>query len=218
MDYPETIRPALESIGVGTSDQALCAVYMMVLPHETFFFADCAVNINPNAERLAEIAVSTAQLVKTLGIEPRVAMLSFSNFGSTRHEEPQKVAEAVRLVQERHPDLEIDGEMRADTAVVESMLRSRYPFSRLRKAANVLIFPNLDAANTSYKLLARLGGAQPVGPILVGMAKPVHIVQQDSDVSDIVNTAVLAAVDAQERARAAQEPPPKRAGTRVKRA
>ncbi len=204
MYYPETIRPALESIGVGNGEQALCAVYMMVLPHETFFFADCAVNINPDAERLAEIAISAANLVKTLGIEPRVAMLSFSNFGSTRHAESDKVAEAVRLVQERHPDLEVDGEMQADTAVVESILRARYPFSRLRKAANVLIFPDLNAANTSYKLLARLGGAQPVGPILVGMAKPVHIVQQDSDVSDIVNTAVLATVDAQERARRAQ--------------
>jgi malate dehydrogenase (oxaloacetate-decarboxylating)(NADP+) len=206
MDYPETIRPALESIGVGDAGQALCAVYMMVLPHETFFFADCAVNINPDAARLAEIAASAAGLVKTLGIEPRVAMLSFSNFGSTRHAESAKVAEAVRLVQERHPTLEVDGEMQADTAVVESILRSRYPFSRLRKAANVLVFPDLNAANTSYKLLARLGGAQPVGPILVGMAKPVHIVQQDSDVSDIVNTAVLATVDAQERARAAKEP------------
>ena len=205
-DYPETIRPALESIGVAGGGQALCAVYMMVLPHETFFFADCAVNIKPDAERLAEIAASTAGLVKELGIEPRVAMLSFSNFGSTRHEETAKVAEAVRLVQERYPNLEVDGEMRADTAVVESMLRSRYPFSRLRKPANVLVFPNLSAANTSYKLLARLGGAQPVGPILVGMAKPVHIVQQDSDVSDIVNTAVLATVDAQERARTASEP------------
>ena len=215
MEYPDTIRPALESIGVANSDHALCAVYMMVLPKETFFFADCAVNINPDAERLANIAVSTARLVKTLGIEPRVAMLSFSNFGSTRHAETAKVAEAVRLVQGRHPDLEIDGEMQADTAVVESILRSRYPFSRLRKAANVLVFPDLNAANTSYRLLARLGGAQPVGPILVGMAKPVHIVQQGSDVSDIVNTAVLATVDAQERARAAQQPPPKLAGTRV---
>ncbi len=204
MYYPETIRPALESIGVGNGGQALCAVYMMVLPHETFFFSDCAVNINPGAERLAEIAASTARLVKSLGIEPRVAMLSFSNFGSTRHPESDKVAQAVRLVQERHPDLEVDGEMQADTAVVESILRGRYPFSRLRRPANVLIFPDLNAANTSYKLLARLGGAQPVGPILVGMAKPVHIVQQDSDVSDIVNTAVLATVDAQERARQAQ--------------
>ena len=130
----------------------------------------------------------------------------FRAHSGRKTEETAKVAEAVRLVQERYPNLEVDGEMRADTAVVESMLRSRYPFSRLRKPANVLVFPNLSAANTSYKLLARLGGAQPVGPILVGMAKPVHIVQQDSDVSDIVNTAVLATVDAQERARAASEP------------
>ncbi len=204
MYYPETIRPALESIGVGDGEQALCAIYMMVLPHDTFFFADCAVNINPDAERLAHIAATTAHLVKSLGMEPRVALLSFSNFGSTRHPESDKVAEAVRLVQQRHPDLEVDGEMQADTAVVESVLRNRYPFSRLRKPANVLVFPDLNSANISYKLLARLGGAQPVGPILVGMAKPVHIVQRDSDVSDIVNIAVLATVDAQERARESQ--------------
>ena len=133
-----------------------------------------------------------------------MALLSFSNFGSTRHPESDKVADAVRLVQQRYPDLEVDGEMQADTAVVASILRNRYPFSRLRGAANVLVFPDLNAANTSYKLLARLGGAQPIGPILVGMAKPVHIIQRDSDVSDIVNTAVIAAVDAQERAREAE--------------
>jgi len=204
MYYPETIRPALEAVGAGDQEQALCAIYMMVLPQETYFFADCAVNITPDAERLAQIAATAAHLVKNLGIEPRVALLSFSNFGSTRHPESDKVADAVRLVQQRYPDLEVDGEMQADTAVVASILRNRYPFSRLRGAANVLVFPDLNAANTSYKLLARLGGAQPIGPILVGMAKPVHIIQRDSDVSDIVNTAVIAAVDAQERAREAE--------------
>jgi malate dehydrogenase (oxaloacetate-decarboxylating)(NADP+) len=201
MYYPETIRPALESVGVGNSGQALCAIYMMVLPQETYFFADCAVNIEPDAERLAAIAVTTAHFVKSLGIEPRVAMLSFSNFGSARHALSDKVAEAVRLLHERHPSLVADGEMAADVAVVESVLHSRYPFSRLQKPANVLVFPDLNSANTSYKLLQRLGGAQAIGPILVGMAKPVHVLQRDSDVSDIVNIAVIAAVDAQERDR-----------------
>jgi malate dehydrogenase (oxaloacetate-decarboxylating)(NADP+) len=203
MHYPETIRPALEAVGVADQGQALCAVYMMVLEDETYFFADCAVNIAPDAERLAEIAVTTARWVRNLGVEPRVALLSFSNFGSSRHPESEKVAEAVRLVQAREPQLEVDGEMQADTAVVESLLRHRYPFARLRHAANVLIFPDLNAANTSYKLLARLGGAQAIGPILLGMAKPVHIIQRDSDVSDIVNAAVIAVVDAQERRREA---------------
>jgi malate dehydrogenase (oxaloacetate-decarboxylating)(NADP+) len=204
MYYPETIRPALETIGVGADEQALCAVYLMVLPSETYFFADCAVNIAPDAERLAAITLTTARFVRSLGIEPRIALLSFSNFGSTRHPESDKVAEAVRLLHERHPALEVDGEMQADIAIVESVLKNRYPFSRLRGAANVLVFPDLSAANTSYKLLARLGGAQAIGPILVGMAKPVHVLQRDSDVSDIVNIAVIAAVDAQERARAAR--------------
>jgi malate dehydrogenase (oxaloacetate-decarboxylating)(NADP+) len=203
MHYPETIRPALEAVGVGDHGQALCAVYMMVLRDQTYFFADCAVNITPDAARLAEIAITTARMVRSLGLEPRVAMLSFSNFGSARHPETDKVAEAVRLAQAREPGLEIDGEMQADTAVVESLLRQRYPFARLRHAANVLIFPDLNAANTSYKLLARLGGAQAIGPILLGMAKPVHIIQRDSDVSDIVNAAIIAAVDAQERRREA---------------
>jgi len=206
MHYPETIRPALEAVGVGDQGQALCAIYMMVLPTDTYFFADCAVNITPDAERLAEIAATSARLVRSLGIEPRVALLSFSNFGSTRHPESNKVAQAVQLVQARYPDLQVDGEMQADTAVVESILRHRYPFARLRQPANVLVFPDLNAANTSYKLLARLGGAQAIGPIWVGMAKPVHIIQRDSDVSDIVNTAVIAVVDAQERTRRAPAP------------
>ncbi len=209
MYYPETIRPALESVGVGDSGQALCGIYMMVLPKETYFFADCTVNITPDAERLAAIAVTTARFVKSLGIEPRVAMLSFSNFGSVRHPESDKVADAVKLLHARHPDMIVDGEIQADIAELEATLKSRYPFSRLQRPANVLVFPDLNAANISYKLLQRLGGAQAIGPILLGMAKPVHVLQRDSDVSDIVNIAVIAAVDAQERVREAHATQPK---------
>jgi malate dehydrogenase (oxaloacetate-decarboxylating)(NADP+) len=201
--YPDTIRPALESIGTAEERGAICGIYMMVLPAETYFFADCTVNIEPDAGRLAEIAVATARFVRHLGIEPRVAMLSFSNFGSARHPQSEHVAEAVRLLHETEPELMVDGEMQADTAVSESILKERYPFSRLRAAANVLVFPDLNAANITYKLLMRLGGAQAIGPILVGMARPVHVLQRDSDVSDIVNMAVIATVDAQERARRA---------------
>ena len=208
MYYPETIRPALESVGVGDSGQALCGIYMMVLPQDTYFFADCTVNITPDAERLAAIAVTTAHFVKSLGIEPRVALLSFSNFGSVRHPESDKVADAVKLLHARHPDLIADGEIQADIAELEATLKSRYPFSRLQRPANVLVFPDLNAANISYKLLQRLGGAQAIGPILVGMAKPVHVLQRDSDVSDIVNIAVIAAVDAQERVREARTTAP----------
>src|SRR5437667_367278 len=173
-------------------------IYMLVLPQQTLFFADCAVNIDPDSETLAEIASATAQFVGRLGIEPRVALLSFSNFGSVRHPTAEKVQRAVALLHEREPTLQADGEMQADTAVVERILTKTYPFSKLRGPANVLIFPNLDAANISYKLLSRVGGAEAIGPILVGMAQPVHVLQRGSDVSDIVNMAVIAAVDAQE--------------------
>ena len=172
---------------------------MIVLPHETFFFADCAVNIDPDAEQLSEIASSTARFVRRLGIRPRIAMLSFSNFGSARHPKSAKVAKAVELLRTKEPDLEADGEMQADTAVVSGILKGRYPFSKLKKRANVLIFPDLDAANISYKLLTRLSPAEAIGPILLGMAKPVQVLQRSSQVNDIVNMAVIAAVDAQER-------------------
>ncbi len=201
MNYPDAIRPALEVIGLDAGRRHASGIYMLVFAQQTFFFADCTVNIDPDAETLAEIASATAEFVGRLEIEPRVAMLSFSNFGSVRHPQAEKVQRAVTLLHEREPALQADGEMQADTAVVERILTGRYPFARLRSPANVLIFPNLDAANISYKLLDRIGGAQAIGPILVGMAQPVHVLQRGSDVNDIVNMAVIAAVDAQEHGR-----------------
>jgi malate dehydrogenase (oxaloacetate-decarboxylating)(NADP+) len=201
MYYPDAIRPALEVIGAEAGRRHVSGIYMVVQPQQTLFFADCTVNIDPDAETLAEIASATAQFVGRLGIEPRVALLSFSNFGSVRHPAAQKVAQAVALLQQREPTLQVDGEMQADTAVVERLLTKTYPFSKLRGPANVLIFPTLDAANISYKLLDRLGGAAAIGPILVGMAQPVHVLQRGSEVNDIVNMAVIAVVDAQEHGR-----------------
>jgi len=195
--YSDAMRPALEVIGPEPG-RRVSGIYMLVLPQQTFFFADCTVNIDPDAEALAEIASATAEFVVRLGIEPRVALLSFSNFGSVRHPLAAKVQRAVALLHERAPTLEADGEMQADTAVVERILMKTYPFSKLKGPANVLIFPNLDSANIAYKLLDRLGGAQAIGPILVGMAQPVHVLQRGSEVNDIVNMAVIAAVDAQE--------------------
>ena len=200
MYYPDAVRPALEVIGAAPG-RHVSGIYMMVLPQDVFFFADCTMNIDPDAETLATIASATAEFVWRLGIEPRVALLSFSNFGSVAHAAAAKVREAVALLQEREPHLAIDGEMQADTAVVSSILTKTYPFAKLRGAANVLIFPGLDAANIAYKLLARLGGAQAIGPILVGMARPVHVLQRGADVDEIVNLAVLAAVDAREHRR-----------------
>ena len=201
VDYPDSIRPALEVIGVEPGRTHVSGIYMMIFRQQTFFFADATVNIEPDAETLAEIATATASFVQKLGIEPRVAMLSFSNFGSVRHPQARKVQQAVSLLHERAPDLQVDGEMQADTAVVERILTQVYPFTKLRGPANVLIFPDLNAANIAYKLLARLGEAQAIGPILVGMDRPVHVLQRLSEVPDIVNMAVIAAVDALERRR-----------------
>src|SRR5438128_3163944 len=201
MYYSDTIRPALEVIGAQEGRRHVSGIYMLVFPLQTLFLADCTVNIDPDAETLAEIASATAEFVGRLGIEPRVALLSFSNFGSVRHPAAEKVQQAVALLHGREPSLQVDGEMQADTAVVERILNKTYPFSRLRGTANVLIFPNLDAANIAYKLLDRVGGAQAIGPILVGMAQPVHVLQRGSEVNDIVNMAVIAAVDALEHGR-----------------
>jgi malate dehydrogenase (oxaloacetate-decarboxylating)(NADP+) len=157
------------------------------------------VNIEPDAKALAEIAVQTAGFVRELGIRPRVAMVSFSNFGSSRHEEASRVAQAVEMARAMDPDLEIDGEMQADTAVNAAKLLDAYPFARLRGPANVLVFSRLSAANVAYKLLDELGGADVIGPVLLGMAKPVHVLQRGCSVQDVMNLTTVAAVDWQAR-------------------
>lgn len=196
--YPDTIRPALEVIGKQPNLTSVHGMYMMVFKKGVYFMADTTVDIDPSAEELAETAILAAQNVKVFDIDPRVAMLSFSNFGSVRHPLSDKVRRAVEIVKERAPELVIDGEMQADTAVVQELL-DHYSFSKLNNTANVLIFPDLNSGNIAYKLLARLGGAEAIGPILMGMQKPVHILQRGDDVSDIVNMAAIAVVDAQRR-------------------
>ena len=199
--YPETVRPALEVIGAHPQVGLASGLYMLVFEKHVVFFADTTVNIDPTADQLALIAASAAQLARTFGITPRVAMLSFSNFGSVKHPEAQKMAEAVRILRQRDPDLIVDGEMQADTAFSAEVLAGRYPFSALTEAANVLIFPNLSAGNIAYKLLTQLGGATAIGPILVGMQHPVHVLEQGADEQEIVNMAAVAVIDAQRRAR-----------------
>jgi malate dehydrogenase (oxaloacetate-decarboxylating)(NADP+) len=196
--YPDTIRPALQIIQMRPSCTRVVGLFMMILKGRVYFFADTTVNIDPTAEELAEIACLTAEVARRFHIEPRVAMLSFSNFGSVRHPLVEKVRQATELVKERDPTLVVDGEMQADTAVVSELVREHYPFSCLKTPANVLIFPDLQSANIAYKLLQRLGGAEAVGPILVGMRKPVHVLQHGFEVKDIVNMAAIAVVDAQE--------------------
>jgi malate dehydrogenase (oxaloacetate-decarboxylating)(NADP+) len=198
-NYPDIIRPALQIIGTAENVSRVAGMYIMIIRDRVYFFADPTVNIDPSAEELAEIACLTADEARRFDIEPRIAMISFSNFGSTRHPESDKVAEAVQIVRRRRPDLLVEGEMMADTAVVPEIMDELYPFSQVRDA-NVLIFPNLSAANVAYKLLQRLGGAETIGPVLMGTAKPVHVLQRGDEVREIVNIAALAVVDAQERA------------------
>ncbi len=199
--YPETLRPALEVIGAHPKAGLVSGMYMLVFEKRVVFCADTTVNFQPTAEQLAQIGYSASRIVRTLGEVPRVAMLSFSNFGSVRGEESTRVAHAVELLRQRDPKLMVDGEMQADTAVDAATLTESFPFSSLKEPANVLIFPNLSAGNIAYKLLHHLGGATAIGPILVGMAKPVHVLEQGADVQDIVNMAAVAVMDAQDRVR-----------------
>ena len=194
--YPETIRPALEVVGKQKGLSSVHGLYMMVFKKEVYFLADTTVTIDPTAEELAETAILAAAKVRMFDIEPRVAMLSFSNFGSVDHPQAKKVREAVEIVKERAPDLVIDGEMQADTAVVPELLDG-FTFSKLKGRANILIFPDLNSGNICYKLLHHLGGAEAIGPILMGMNKPVHVLQRGDGVDDIVNMAAIAVVDAQ---------------------
>jgi malate dehydrogenase (oxaloacetate-decarboxylating)(NADP+) len=195
--YPDTIRPSLEIIGKQEGLSKVHGMYMLVFKKDVVFCADTTVTIEPTAEELAETAILTAQKVRHFEVEPRVAMLSFSNFGSAEHPLTLKVKRATQLVKEWAPDLIVDGEVQANLALDPELMEKQYPFSKLKGNANVLIFPDLQSGNISYKLLTRLGGAEAVGPILMGMKKPVHVLQRGDDVSDIVNMAAVAVVDAQ---------------------
>jgi malate dehydrogenase (oxaloacetate-decarboxylating)(NADP+) len=194
--YPETIRPALEIIKVRDHVHRVSGVYVIVTKQQVYFFSDTTVNIEPTAEDLAEIAVLAAEVAREFNFEPRVAMLSFSNFGSTRHPLTEKVRKATELAKQRYPGLMIDGEMMADTAVVPEILQEEYPFSNLRGGANVLIFPDLGSANVAYKLMLRIGGAEALGPIVMGLRKPVHVLQRGATVEEIVNVAAIAVAHA----------------------
>tara|TARA_R110002096_G_scaffold434832_1_gene658161 strand:+ start:168565 stop:170835 length:2271 start_codon:yes stop_codon:yes gene_type:complete len=199
--YPKTIRPVLGMIPLEEGRTTVSAVYILLIDGQPYFLADCAVNPEPTSEQLAEIAISAAKLAHDFDISPRVAMISYSNFGSARGEEVGRLRKAIELVRAKAPELVIDGEMQADTAVDSALLRRRHPFSTLKSAANVLVFPNLTAANSAYKLLHRLGGAEVIGPILTGPSKAVHVAQRDAEVGDIVNLAAFAVIDAQRKAK-----------------
>jgi malate dehydrogenase (oxaloacetate-decarboxylating)(NADP+) len=203
--YPETVRPALQIIGKKDGARIIAGLYMMVFKHQTIFIADATVNIEPTAEDLAEIALLAAEKVKQMDMDPRVAMLSFSNFGGTKHPLTEKVRLATELVKRRAPGLVVDGEMQADTAVSQEIISEVYPFTSLKGAANVLICPDLTSANIAYKLLAKLGGAVAIGPMLVGMRKPVYLLIPGSDVADIVNITAMAVFESQQQNKGGQK-------------
>lgn len=197
-DYPKTILPSLQTIGVKPGVNRVAGMYIMNTDKGPYFFADATVNLNPTAEEMVDIIGLTADAVKFFNMEPRVAVLSYSNFGSAKGDIPTKTAKATALARKKYPDLIIEGEMQANVAINEDIQREMYPFSKLiNKKANTLIFPDLSSGNIAYKLLAELGNAEAIGPILLGMNKPVHILQLGSSVREIVNMVAIAVVDAQ---------------------
>jgi malate dehydrogenase (oxaloacetate-decarboxylating)(NADP+) len=204
--YPESVRPALQIIGLRDDVNVAAGCYMVILSDTVKFFADTTVNIDPDAETLARIAAQTAAMVRDLDIEPHVAMLSFSNFGSNRPPQATKVEKATRLLKARQPDLSVDGEMQVFPALDLERRKRLYPFCELGEhPANVLIFPNLDAGNIAYKLMGAIGGADLVGPILLGMRKPVTVLEQDTTARSVVNMTAITVVQALERAREAAQ-------------
>lgn len=190
--YSEGVRPLLRVLGTQPG-QTAAGLYVLVMKNRTLFFADTTVNLNPTAEQLATIAINSADMVKSLDIEPRIAMLSFSNFGSNRSPESSKMRQAAEMVKAMRPDLIVDGEMQADTAVDPKIVEDLFPFCEIKDGANILIFPDLNSGNIAYKLMQKLGGADAIGPILMGVSKPANVMQRSIDVNDIVNmTAVTA--------------------------
>jgi malate dehydrogenase (oxaloacetate-decarboxylating)(NADP+) len=203
--YPDTIRPALQALPMEPGRTIVSSVYVVILDGTPYFFTDCAVNIEPTSEQLVEIAeaaVDTAMVA--FNRQPRVAFISYSDFGSAQGKEPDRVRKATQMFHKRRPDIPVDGEMQADTAVVDELIRARRPGGPLTRAASVLVFPNLTAANASYKLLNRLGNAEVIGPILSGLSKAVHVLQRDAEVSDVVNLTAIAVADAVRKASKAE--------------
>ncbi len=198
--YPSALRPPLQVVGTAADAETAAGVYLLTFKNRIVFIADATVNQTPDEEVLAEITKQTADLARRFNVEPRAALLSYSDFGSVQNERTAKPRDAASMLRsDPSVDFPVDGEMQADTAVVEEMLNGTYGFSELEEPANVLVFPNLEAGNIAYKLLQRLGGAEAIGPMLVGMDEPVHILQRGDEVKDIVNLASVAVVDAQNR-------------------
>ncbi len=197
--YPETIRPALEIIGKESYYEVVSGLYIVSMNNKTFYLADTTVNPNPTASQIADITLQATRFTSIFDINPKVALLSYSNFGSAKGETPDKMQKALKIIREREPNLMVDGEMQANYAVDSKLMKSTFPFAALDGGANILIFPNLDAGNIAYKLLYSIGGAKIIGPILLGLTKSVHILQRGDDVDDILNMTAIASVDAKRK-------------------
>jgi malate dehydrogenase (oxaloacetate-decarboxylating)(NADP+) len=197
-NYATPIKPALQIIGMQEGVRKAAGMYIVTTKKGTFFFADTTVNVDPSAEDLVDITLITAQAIRKFGITPRIALLSYSNFGSSEGESPDKVRKAVDYLHKNHPDIIVDGEVQANFAVNKTLLKEQFPFSSLvDKNVNTLIFPNLSSGNIAYKLMQELGGAELTGPILLGLKKPVHVLPLGCSVNEIINLATIAVVDAQ---------------------
>ncbi len=200
--YPETIRPALQIIGRQENVKKVAGMYIMMTKRGPIFFADATINFHPTAEELVEITMLTANAVKQFNIIPKIALLSYSNFGSVDNEETQKVREAAATLRQRYPGMIVDGEMQASIAFDNELMKENYPFSALvDKGVNTLIFPSLNAANIAYQLIQSMGYAEAIGPILLGLKKSVHILQLGSSIRQIVNMVAIAVTDAQAKSK-----------------
>ena len=204
--YPSVVKPMLELIGLAQGATRIATTNVMITKRGPMFLSDTSININPTANDLTRIAQMTAKVVRMFGMEPVMAMTSYSNFGSSKNQTATKVREAVEYLHKRHPNLSVDGELQTDFALNSEMLQDIFPFSKLAgKKVNTLIFPNLESANITYKLLKELNKADSIGPIMMGMRKPVHILQLDASVEEIVNMAAIAVIDAQQKEKTEKE-------------
>ncbi|MFB9056238.1 NADP-dependent malic enzyme [Mariniflexile ostreae] len=198
--YPSVVKPMLELVGMAKGAKRVATTNLMMTKRGPLFLSDTSINIDPDAKELAEIVKMTSEVVKMFGLEPVIAMISYSNFGSSNHPRAAKIREAVSYLHSRFPNMLVDGELQTDFALNNEMLLDKFPFSKLAgRKVNTLVFPNLDAANITYKLLKELNGAESIGPIMMGMKKPVHILQLDASVDEIVNMTAIAVIDAQQK-------------------
>jgi malate dehydrogenase (oxaloacetate-decarboxylating)(NADP+) len=196
--YSDTIRPAIQICGTNNSLNHIAGMYILITKKGPFFFADTTVNIRPEGQTLVDTTLLTASEVRKFGVEPVIAFVSYSNFGSSREGSPQREREAIRILHEKHPQLMVDGEMQANIALNKDIRQKLFPFSKLGdKDVNTLIFPNLSSGNIAYKMMQEIGGAEVIGPILMGLRKPIQVLQIESSVPEIVNMAAICVVGAQ---------------------